>query len=256
MPFTAEIGFAMFDVALLLMAAFLAGTLNAMAGGGSFLTFPALVFVGVPPIPANATSAVALFPGYLSGALGFMKKLNGFGLKPLLILILLAIIGGVAGAFLLLLTPSETFKAAVPYLLLFATVVFAFGDNIARCLEVKGKQRKSEDWCLTLLVSIYGGYFNGGLGIVLLSLFSVLGYRDINLMNGLKNILSFIIASASILTFAIAGIIHWHWAVIMMIAATLGGYFGAVVAQRMPTSVMRRFIIIVGLSMSIAFYMS
>ncbi len=244
----------MLALVLLSIAAFLAGTLNSIAGGGSFLTFPALVFVGVPPISANATSAVAVFPGYLSGAFGFIKELKAFGLQSLLALTLLAVIGGIAGALLLLVTPSDVFKTVVPYLLLFATGLFAFGDKITTYLEAKGKEQKSDNWFLTLLVTTYGGYFNGGLGIVLLALFSALGYRDIHLMNGLKNLLSFILSAASIVTFAIAGIVDWNWAIIMMVAATLGGYFGAVIARKMSKKVIRILIVIVGLSMSIAFY--
>jgi len=243
----------MFDFLLLSGAAFLAGTLNSIAGGGSFLTFPALIFVGLPPISANATSAVAVFPGYLSGAFGFFSELKSYGLRQLSKFILLAIIGGVAGALLLLVTPSETFKIIIPYLLLFATGLFAFGDKITLYLTSKGKSQKSKNWFLTLIVTTYGGYFNGGLGIVLLALLSVLGYRDLNLMNGLKNVLSFILTAASIVTFAVADIEDWRWALIMMVSATIGGYFGAIIAKKIPKQVIRVFIILIGLGMSTTF---
>jgi len=244
----------LFEVILLSAAAFLAGTLNSIAGGGSFLTFPALVYIGIPPISANATSAVAVFPGYLSGAFGFVKELKTYGLRQLGTLIFLAAIGGVLGALLLLVTPSDIFKLIIPYLLLFATGLFAFGDKITIYLASKGKTQKSKNWILTLFVSTYGGYFNGGLGIVLLALFSVLGYRDLNLMNGLKNVLSFILSAASIITFAFADIVDWEWALIMMVSATIGGYFGAVIARKMPKQLVRNLIIFIGLFMSAAFY--
>ena len=242
------------NIGVLIAAAFFAGGLNAIAGGGSFLTFPALVFVGVPPIAANATSTVAVFPGYLSSALGFLKELKAFGLKQLIVLTGLAVLGGVAGGLLLLVTSSDVFKTVVPYLLLFATILFAFGDKISVYIARHRKGETSESWSLTLLVCTYGGYFNGGLGIVLLALFSAQGYRDLNLMNGLKSGLSFILSVASIVTFAVAGIVFWQEAATMMVANMLGGFFGAKVARKLPRKIMRRFIVIVGLMMTVAFF--
>ncbi|WP_417798979.1 sulfite exporter TauE/SafE family protein [Terasakiella pusilla] len=246
----------MFEIVLLSVASLAAGALNAIAGGGSFLTFPALVYTGMAPIPANATSAVAVFPGYLSGTLGFVKELKSIGLKPLLMLVLLSILGGVLGAVLLLVTPSDVFSVIVPYLLLFATALFAFGDRLTLYIAQKGKEIKSNNPWLTLLTCTYGGYFNGGLGIVLLALFSLLGFRDLNLMNGLKNLLSFILSLASIITFALADLIDWHWAAIMMVSATLGGYLGALLARRLPKDSVRKFIILIGLAMSVAFFIN
>lgn len=247
--------FELVDVSILVTAAFFAGMLNSIAGGGSFLTFPALVFIGIPPIPANATSAVAVFPGYLSGSLGFFKELREYGRRQLSILIIMAIIGGVAGALLLLITPSHVFNFIVPYLLLFATLLFAFGDKISDYLAKKGRAQTGKNWPLTLMVCTYGGYFNGGLGIVLLALFSALGMRDLNLMNGLKNGLSFVLSTASVVTFAIAGIVEWNEALIMMVAATIGGYIGAITARKMPKKAVRGLVVIVGLVMTIAFWL-
>ena len=244
----------MIDLIIICTAAFFAGVLNAIAGGGSFLTFPALVFVGIPPIPANATSAVAVFPGYLSSSLGFRHEISTVERKTLLGLIGLAIIGGVAGALLLLVTPSEVFSFIVPWLLLFATVLFAFDKQIRRWTA--GENTRSVPATLaTLAVTTYGGYFNGGLGIVLLSLFSGLGYRDMNVMNGLKNLLSFILSAASVITFAVAGIVFWKQAIIMMIAATIGGYLGAMIAKRLPVSIIRGIVISVGLGMTVVFFL-
>lgn len=245
----------MLNLIILFSAAFLAGVLNAIAGGGSFLTFPALVFTGVPPIPANATSAVAVFPGYLSGAAGFKEELRNYDRRALLTLTGLAIIGGVAGALLLLVTPAEVFSFVVPWLLLFATVLFAF-DKQLRALTARRTGRGALGKTVaTLLVTTYGGYFNGGLGIVLLALFSGLGFRDMNLMNGLKNALSFILSGASVVTFALAGIIYLEEAALMMVAATIGGYVGARLARRLPIHVVRAIVIVVGLGMTIAFWL-
>ena len=224
----------MTELLLISVAAFFAGALNSMAGGGSFLTFPALIFIGIPPIAANATSGVAVFPGYLSGAFGFRNELQAFDRKELLGLILMATFGGIAGALLLLVTSPEIFAFVVPWLLLFATILFAFDKQIRMWAFADKPTTTGNKISAALAVSTYGGYFNGGLGIVLLALFSGLGYRDINLMNGLKNGLSFILSAASVVTFSIAGIVHWREAAIMMIFAIIGGYAGALIARRMP----------------------
>lgn len=244
----------MIDIVVLCTAAFLAGGLNAIAGGGSFLTFPALVFTGIAPIAANATSAVAVFPGYASGALGFLGELRVFDRLVLIRLVLLSIIGGVSGSLLLLVTPASVFNWVVPWLLLFATILFLLGGRINSWIESRGKAG-SNGWFVTLVVSIYGGYFNGGLGIVLLALFSAQGMRDLNLMNGLKNVLSFVLSAASVATFALAGIVHWKEAAIMMVAATVGGYFGARLARRMPAVMVKSIVVAVGLVMTTAFFM-
>ncbi len=243
----------MLDITIISVAAFFAGILNAIAGGGSFLTFPALVFVGVPPIPANATSAVAVFPGYLSAAAGFFAEIRAFNRRELWFFLGLSVLGGVLGALLLLVTPSEVFGFIVPWLLLFATILFAFDKKIRAWAKSDESANPVGKTAATLAVTTYGGYFNGGLGIVLLALFSGLGFRDINLMNGLKNILSFILSGASVATFLIAGIVYFKEASIMMIVAALGGYVGARISRKLPVSVIRTIVIVVGLGMTVIF---
>jgi uncharacterized membrane protein YfcA len=245
----------MLDIIIISIAAFLAGALNAIAGGGSFLTFPALVFIGVPPIAANATSAVAVFPGYLSGAVGFMSEIRAFDRREVYVLLGLSVVGGVAGALLLLVTPSEVFSFIVPWLLLFATLLFAFDKKIREWSKSETGVNPTAKTAATLAVTTYGGYFNGGLGIVLLALFSGLGFRDMNLMNGLKNALSFILSGASVVTFLLAGIVYLREGAIMMIGATLGGYIGAKLARKMPVSVIRAIVIFVGIGMSLVFFL-
>ena len=243
-----------YEVFLLITASFFAGIINSIAGGGSFLTFPALVFAGVPTIAANATSAVAVFPGYLSGALGFAKELKAFPKSKFLLLIFLSISGGVLGSILLLITPEVVFSFIIPWLLGFATLLFAFGNYVSKLAEKTSDTNGFKSNIATLLVCIYGGYFNGGLGIVLLALFSTLGMRDIHLMNGLKNIMSFALSAASVVTFAIAGIVFWKYAIIMMIAATIGGYFGVIVARKLSKSIIRIIIVIIGTIMPFIFF--
>jgi len=242
-----------FELSLLASASFIAGIINSIAGGGSFLTFPALVFTGVPTIAANATSAVAVFPGYLSGALGFSKELKEYPKSKFLLLIILSIMGGIGGSLLLLITPASVFSYIIPWLLGFATLLFAFGDFVAKWAKKNSNSNGFLGNLTTLIVCIYGGYFNGGLGIILLALFSTLGMRDIHLMNGLKNIMSFALSAASVVTFAIAGIVFWQQAIIMMIAATIGGYFGVVVARKLSKNTIRTIIVIIGLVMTVIF---
>ncbi len=235
---------------IIAVAAFFAGGLNAIAGGGSFLTFPALVFIGLPPITANATSTLAVFPGYLGSALGFSKDIAKVERALFIRYIVIALVGGLAGSLLLLVTSNEVFSVIVPWLLLLATILFAFGD----WLRAKLAHMKLPENSALMLVSIYGGYFNGGLGIILLSLFSALGMRDLNVMNGLKCWLSFALSAISVATFAVAGIIAWGEAGVMMVASTIGGYGGAYIARRLPRNVIRVFIVAVGLIMSAVFF--
>lgn len=242
------------EILLVLVAAFCAGILNTIAGGGTFLTFPALVFIGIPPVVANATSAVAVFPGYLGGALGFKEELLKFDKKQILKLVAVTFVGGLIGSLLLLVSSNKAFSIVVPFLLLAATLAFLFGDQIR--VWAAGKSRAVTPFGATglFLISIYGGYFNGGLGIVLLALFALWGMINIHEMNGLKNGLSFSLSAISVAVFAIGGLVEWQYAIGMMVASTLGGYVGAPIARILPKKVVRGLIAIVGFSMSAVFF--
>ncbi len=244
----------MFDYFLIALAAFSAGILNTIAGGGTFLTFPALVFIGVPPVIANATSGVAVFPGYLSGALGFKKELQVFDRKQLIRLSLITIIGGLIGSLLLLVSSNKAFSIVVPFLLFGATLTFLYGDKIRKWAESKNRAVTPFGAFGLFFVSIYGGYFNGGLGIILLALFALWAMNDIHEMNGLKNGLSFVLSAISVAVFAIGGLVEWHYAIVMMIAATLGGYAGAPIARALSKETVRTLIAIVGFTMSAVFF--
>jgi hypothetical protein len=246
---------------LLAGAAFGAGVLNAIAGGGSFLTFPALVFAGVPPIAANATSALAVSPGYLGGVLGFRPELRAIPSSTLRREVLLSALGGIAGALLLLVTPPTVFSGLVPWLLLFATVLFAVGPRLARMGMRQqadgGAQHALQSWRLPGLfaVAVYGGYFNGGLGILLMALYTLTGESRINTVNALKNLNSFVLSVLSVVAFAWAGAIVWREAALMAVAATLGGFAGARLARRMPVQWIRAIVIATGLAMSAVFFL-
>ncbi|TXI73984.1 MAG: sulfite exporter TauE/SafE family protein [Limnohabitans sp.] len=234
------------------LAAFAAGVLNAIAGGGSFLTFPALVFAGVPPVAANATSAIAVSPGYLGSTLGFRPELRSLPATLLWRETGIAALGGLLGAGLLLVTPAKVFAGIVPWLLLLATVLFALGPRIARLSGGAGHPR----WRLPGLlgVSIYGGYFNGGLGILLMALYTLSGESRLNTVNALKNLNSFVLSLLSVVAFAAAGAIVWPQAVWMMLWATAGGWAGAHLAKRLPVKWVRWLVIATGVVMSAVFF--
>lgn len=245
-------------LALLLAAAFTAGALNAVAGGGSFLTLPALVFTGVPPVVANATGTVALLPGYMAGAWGFkddMAPPPGLSMKQV---VMLSLIGGSAGAALLLFTPDATFRKVVPWLLLAATAMFAFGPQLRAWASGKNAEHAAPSVAKAaigmLVVAIYGGYFNGGLGILLLALFGLLGQTQLNAMNGMKNLVSALLTAIAVVIYAVGGIVQWQQAIIMMVAATLGGYLGARVARKIPAHILRWGIVATGLVMAGLFF--
>ena len=242
------------DIVIVLIAAFCAGVLNTIAGGGTFLTFPALVFIGLPPVVANATSAVAVFPGYLGGAFGFRAELARFDKSRMLKLLVVTFAGGLIGSLLLLVSSNKAFSVVVPFLLLAATLAFLFGDQIRRWASKNSRAVTPFGSVGLLLVSIYGGYFNGGLGIVLLALFALWGMVDLHEMNGLKNGLSFALSAISVAVFALGGLVEWQHAIGMMVASTLGGYAGAPIARMLPKSVVRGLIAVVGFSMSAVFF--
>lgn len=243
----------MTEYLVLAAAAFFAGVLNTIAGGGTFLTFPALVYTGVPVVAANATSTVAVLPGYLGGAAGFRREIAAFDRVRLMKIVAATAVGGLVGSLLLLVSSNEAFSAVVPFLLALATLAFALGDRIKDWAQ-RHSFGSAEGPFGTVLVSIYGGYFNGGLGIVLLALFSLWGMRDLNMMNGLKTGLSFILSAISVATFALAGLVAWPQAVVMMVAATAGGYAGAPLARALPRPVVRAVVIVVGATMSAVFF--
>jgi uncharacterized membrane protein YfcA len=242
---------------LLFCAAFAAGVLNAIAGGGSFLTLPALVFAGVPPIMANATSALAVSPGYLGSTLGFRPELRALPLLRLKREMTISAGGGLVGALLLLVTPAKVFSGVVPWLLLFATALFALGPVIAkRSAGATHEGARTTKWREPglLAASIYGGYFNGGLGILLMALYSATGETRIHTANAMKNLNSLVLSLLSVAAFVMAGAIAWREGLLMMVAATVGGFFGARWSKRLPAQWVRMGVIVTGAVMSAVFF--
>ncbi|MCW2246602.1 putative membrane protein YfcA [Azospirillum fermentarium] len=242
---------------LLLVSAFAAGALNAVAGGGSFLTFPALMMAGVPPVNANATSTVAVSPGALASAFGYRRELRTIGQSiNLPLMIGISLVGGLAGALLLLWTPERLFEAIVPWLLLFATALFAAGPTVSAYARKHFTMGQTSLMVLQFLIAVYGGYFGGGIGILMLALLGVFGLTDLNAMNGMKTLLSGCLNAIAVVAFVAGGAVYWHEAIIMTVAAVAGGYVGASVARRIPGPVLRKFVIVVGCLMTVYFFVN
>ncbi|MDF3837856.1 sulfite exporter TauE/SafE family protein [Cupriavidus basilensis] len=247
----------MLDWALLGGAAALAGALNSVAGGGSFLTLPALALMGVPLVSANATGTAALLPGYLAGTWALRRELSEPMSPSLVRLGVLSVLGGAAGAALLLSTSNQVFGRIVPWLLLAATQLFVIGPKLVRRRADTAKQRRL--WIADLgivAVAIYGGYFNGGLGILLLAVLGTLGQTDMGRMNGIKNFVSAILTLIAVAIYAASGAIVWTHALWMAVGATLGGYVGGTAARRLKPGMVRGFVVLTGLAMTGAFFLN
>jgi uncharacterized membrane protein YfcA len=239
-------------------AGVLGGALNSVAGGGSFIAFPALLFTGVPPIPANATNTIALWTGAAASGGAYRKRLD-VPRRVLVPLLTASLIGGVAGAFLLLKTPAQTFMRVLPWLTLGATLLFAFGKKIAggrrSVLEHESTNAALAGATLfQLCVGVYGGYFGGGMGIVMLAMLAALGMTDIHAMNALKSVMGFVINGVAVVTFVIAGAIYWRHGIVMIVGGIAGGYLGAHYAMKMPQAWIRWFVVIVGAGMTAYFF--
>ncbi len=242
------------------VAAFAAGAMNSVAGGGTFFSFPALLAVGVPPVMANASNAVALWPASFTGVAAYRREIARYrGMLPPLTVA--AFLGGLAGGLLLLATHDDTFSKLIPWLLALATVLFAFSTQVSR-LAARVLPRRSHDphapmgtggLLFQLAVSVYGGFFGAGMGILMIASLAIQGHTDVQEMNALKNWLSAIIYSVAVVTFIIAGAVSWPHTLLMIVTAAFGGYWGAAMARRIPALWLRRVIILVGSTLS-AYY--
>ncbi|MCL4543799.1 MAG: sulfite exporter TauE/SafE family protein [Chloroflexi bacterium] len=245
---------------LLALAAALAGVLNSVAGGGSFITFPALIFSGVAPVSANITSTVALWPGSVASAGAYRRELAQQDRSFVVVLALASLVGGFLGAVLLLNTPQATFKLLIPFLLLFATLLFTFGRSITRRLRAAGLTPTQGSLLslaivavLQLIIALYGGYFGGGIGILMLATLSFFGMDNLHAMNAIKTVLATFINGVAVVTFILAGNVLWTAAIAMVVGALAGGYGGAALARRIDPRIVRFFVIAVGTVLTVYF---
>jgi uncharacterized membrane protein YfcA len=243
----------------LFFAGALGGAINAVAGGGSFVAFPALMFTGVPPVSANATNTLALWVGVTASGGAYRNRLS-ISRRVMIPLIVTSVIGGLAGAFLLIKTPAQTFLKVMPWLMLGATLLFAFGKHLTGRIAA-GISSDASRGAITgasvfeLVVAVYGGYFGGGIGIMNLAMLAAMGMTDIHDMNALKVVLGGVINGVATVTFVITGAIVWPQAIVMTLGAILGGYFAAHYAQKLPQSWIRAFVILVGAAMTVYFFL-
>jgi uncharacterized membrane protein YfcA len=246
----------------LALTAVLAGAINSVAGGGSFLTFPALMFCGVTPIRANATNTLAVCVGTAASVGAYRKQLGGQR-RALITLFTTSVIGGLIGAMLLLQTPDATFKRMIPWLMLTATLIFIFGKYLTAWLRQQMHLDITQPrhlgpfiaGCVVqLVIAVYGGFFGGGIGILMLALLTLLGYEEIHAMNALKTVLATTINGIAVVAFIAARIIDWPQALVMIVGTIIGGYGGAIIAQKVNGEVIRALVMAVGLGMTVYFF--
>lgn len=242
----------------LFVAGVLGGALNAVAGGGSFIAFPALMFSGVAPIAANATNTVALWVGVTASTGAYRKHLD-ISRRVMIPLAVTSVIGGIAGALLLLRTPAPTFLRVLPWLMFGATLLFALGGRLSRGANTGLTHDATRSAILfaavfELVVAVYGGYFGGGVGIMNLAMLAALGMTNIHAMNALKSVLGGIINGVAVVTFILKGAVAWRPGIIVTLGAIVGGYFGAHYAQKLPQAWIRAFVIVVGTGMTAYFF--
>ena len=256
-------------IALLFFAALLGGALNSVAGGGSFITLPALLWWGVPPVAANATSTFALWPGSVSSAWAYRREVAATDRGSLVRLIVVSLAGGLLGARLLISTSDTSFMRLLPWLMLLAAATFTWGGRVTARLwgprsngigtdgaGTAGGSKALVPWALLIQLAIatYGGYFGGGMGIMMLTTLAVAGMTDIHKMNGLKTVLATAINAVALGEFAARGAIAWAPGVVMVAGGVIGGYTGAAVARRVEGRVVRLFVIAVAWTMTAYFF--
>jgi len=240
-------------------AAFLAGAINSVAGGGTLLSFPTLIWLGLNSVTANATSTVAIWPATIGSTGGYRRELRDAESR-FRILIVPSLAGGLTGALLLRVTSSATFDRLVPYLILFATVLLSAQEPLQRMLKTAHTERHSTTKWLVgaivfqFLVGVYGGYFGAGIGILMLAAMGILGLKDIHEMNSLKVVFGGSINGIASLYFIWAGMVYWPDVLIMAIGAIAGGYGGAGLARRMGRMMVRRIVIAIGFGMAISLF--
>jgi uncharacterized membrane protein YfcA len=239
--------------ALLFLAAAVGGALNSVAGGGSFVAFPALLFAHVPPVPANATNTIALWPAAVASAVAYRSEIRGVrrGIFPLG---LASFSGGLAGAVLLLGTSDETFVLLIPFLLLFATVLFTFGGRMAKRLTRGAHAPLPVAAVAQFFIGAYGGYFGGGMGIMMLAVLTLLGMTNIHEMNGLKNVLGILINGVAVVVFVAAHKVEWSAGFVMIVGGIVGGYGGAAIARRVEPKYVRALVMLIAWSMTAYFF--
>ena len=238
------------EVALLAGAGFLAGAVNAVAGGGSLISFPALLAVGYPSVTANVTNSVAVLPGYLGGSIGYRRELRGQRARAVA-LAATSVAGATAGAALLLLGSERTFERIVPFLILFSCALLAAQPALSRALRRPGRENSLRLHAMEFGAAVYGGYFGAGLGIMLLAVLALSIDDELQRLNALKGLLSLLIGVVAAAAFALFGPVDWGAAAVMAVMSLLGGQAGVLVARKLPETALRAVVIAFGVGVAI-----
>ena len=241
-------------IPLLVGAGLLAGAMNAIAGGGSFATFPALVFAGLPPVIANATSTVALLPGTLASSWAYREGMTGIGGLPIRALAPITLVGGLIGALLLLFTPSPLFDAVIPWLLLLATLVFAGGRELVHAVSGKLHIGKMPVLVAQFLIAIYGGYFGGAVGLMMMAVWSLFDAADLKAMAPARTLLTSAANTMAVVCFILAGAVRWPELAAMLPAVVVGGYLGALGARYLPPRIVRGAVVVLCAAVTVYFF--
>jgi uncharacterized protein len=239
----------------LILAGLLAGAMNAVAGGGSFVTFPVLVLVGLPPIAANVSSTVALFPGTLASTWAYRNDLRGVAGIGLKVLVPISLAGGLAGAVLLLVTPGSAFDRVIPWLLLLATLTFAGGRHLGDWLRRYVRIERPAFLVIQLVLSIYGGYFGGAIGLMMMAVWTLMSSAELKTMAATRTLLVSATNGTAVLCFALAGAGRWPETLAMMVSAIAGGYYGARFARHLPAAVLRWFVVVLSATVTVVFFL-
>jgi len=242
---------------MLFLSGFLAGAVNAVAGGGTFLTFGALTVAGMPPIVANATSSITQFPGYVTSTLAYWSDIKLFW-RAALVLCVISAVGSTGGSLILLSLDNPSFRAVVPWLLIAATALFAAGPWL------KPKPKPGHEaalggvfgWIMQFATSVYGGFFGAGMGVMMLATLGLSQTGDYHRLNALKNMLAIVIAAVAIIVFVGGGVVAWPEAIVMIPGVALGGYAGVWVARRVPQNAVRAFVVAVGLLLAVYYFVT
>ena len=229
--------------------------MNAVAGGGSFVSFPVMVLVGLPPVAANASSTVALFPGTLASTWAYRDDLRGVAGIGLNLLLPISLAGGLLGAILLLVTPGGTFDLVIPWLLLLATLTFLGGRHLGDWLRHYVTIGRPAFLIIQFILSIYGGYFGGAIGLMMMAVWVLIDSSELKAMAPLRTALVSAANGAAVLCFAVAGAVRWPEMLAMMGSAIAGGYYGARFARHLPPTVLRWFVIALSATVTVVFFL-
>ena len=245
---------------ILFFAALIAGAINSVAGGGSFVSFPTLLFVGIPPVNANATNTVALWPGQVASIGAYRRQFGVLSWKTITPLLVTGVLGGILGGWTLLKTPQQTFLRLVPWLMLAATIIFAMSGRVTRWVRQRSASGEHHEFntgrgvVIQTFIAFYIGYFGAGAGILILAMLALLGMDEIHSMNALKALLTTVSNGVAMLLFVFSHAVYWPETVLMVVASMIGGYFGAHFAQKTKPEYVRAIVIGIGFTLSVYFF--